>query len=155
MDLPFNGGPKKLGSTSGPPSPTPSDADTRSKWCCGKSSCCSQVPVAVKCSTWHKSILFLKWAFPVLFSDLFFLFLGTLVDTTKQERRRRFCSKHCSLTCYLKKSDAQQEEIDNNSEPEKLKSITGFEPGLLGQNAIGQSLAPPHCLFRKCTYWTF
>ena len=47
MDLPFNGGPKKLGSTSGPPSPTPSDADTHSKWCCGKSSCCSQVPVAV------------------------------------------------------------------------------------------------------------
>ena len=31
----------------------------------------------------------------------------------------------------------------NNSEPEKAKSVLGFEPGSLGQNATTQPLAPP------------
>ena len=30
-----------------------------------------------------------------------------------------------------------------NSEPEKAKSVPGFEPGLLGQNATAVPLAPP------------
>ena len=30
-----------------------------------------------------------------------------------------------------------------NSEPEKAKSVPGFEPGLLGQTATALPLAPP------------
>ena len=44
---------------------------------------------------------------------------------------------------YLEKHNAQQEEIDSNSEPKKPMSVPGFEHGLLGQNAVSLQLVPP------------
>ena len=49
---------------------------------------------------------------------------------------------HC-IAHYQKKPDAQQEEIDSNSEPKKPKSDLGYKPCLVGQNVAALPLAPP------------
>ena len=50
---------------------------------------------------------------------------------------------HCSITHDQKQPGAQREQIDGNSEPKKPQSVPGFEPSLLGQNAVAQPLVPP------------
>ena len=45
------------------------------------------------------------------------------------------------------KSHGQSDYIDSKSEPKKAKSVPGFKPRLLGQNAVALPLEPPSLSF--------
>ena len=56
------------------------------------------------------------------------------------------------------KPGAQQDKVDSHSELKKPKSIPGFEPGLLRQNAIAPPLVPPpmpRCCFCRVLFLSF
>ena len=68
------------------------------------------------------------------------LLLAMVIGNRKEEGRVCMSSIHRSLE--KARRPARIEPV-NNSEPEKAKSVPGFEPGLLGQNATALPLAPP------------
>ena len=63
-----------------------------------------------------------------------------VIGNRKEEGRVCMSSIHRSLE--KARRPARIEPV-NNSEPEKAKSVPGFEPGSLGQNATALPLAPP------------
>ena len=68
------------------------------------------------------------------------LLLAMVIGNRKEEGRVCMSSIHRSLE--KARRPARIEPV-NNSEPEKAKSVPGFEPGSLGQNATALPLAPP------------
>ena len=62
-------------------------------------------------------------------------------DDRKEELRPK--KMHHATTLYQKKPNAQQEQIDSDSELKKPKSVLGFEPGLPRQNTDALPLMLP------------
>ena len=86
--------------------------------------------------------LIFAFAFSWLYSWLQLTNFTMANDERKQERRRKKMS--CCIVHYLEKAHHPVKHIDSISVQKKSSRLNqGFQPSLLGQNAIALPLVPP------------